>query len=74
MNEAANKLWEDAKSKGSSNSLAVEEQQQSIRACADLLTYVVSALDVVFAAKDTILLGLFFTSIEDPNIEKLQEY
>ena len=61
----------DAKSKGSSSSLAMEEQQQNIRASVDLLTYVVLTLDVVFAAKDTILPQMLFTSIEDPNIEKL---
>ena len=72
MNEAANKFLEDTKSKGSSNSLAMEEQQQSIRACVDLLTYVVSTLHVVFAVKDTILPQMLFTSIDDPNIEKLQ--
>ena len=74
MNEAANKFLEDAKSKGSSSSLAMEEQQQNIRASVDLLTYVVLTLDVVFAAKDTILPQMLFTSIEDPNIEKLQGY
>ena len=36
--------------------------------------YVVSTLDVVFVAKDTILPLMFITSIEDPNIEKLQGY
>ena len=74
MNEAASKFFEDAKCKGSSNRLAMEEQQQSIRACVDLLTYVVSTVHAVFAAKDTILLLMLFTSIEDPNTEKLQAY
>ena len=36
--------------------------------------YVVSALDAVFVAKDTILPQMLITSIEDPNIEKLQGY
>ena len=52
----------------------MEEQQQSSRACVNLLTYVVLTLDAVFAAKDTILPQMLFTSIEDPNIEKLHGY
>ena len=55
FNEPANKFLEDAKSKGSSNNLAMEEQQKNIRVCVHLLMYVLSALDVVFVAKDTIL-------------------
>ena len=43
------------KSKGSSTSLAMEEQQQSIRACVHVFMYVVSALDAVFVATDTIV-------------------
>ena len=74
MNEAANKFLKDAKFKGSSSSLAMEEQQQSIRACVDLLMYVVSAIDAVFVARDTILPQMLFTSIENPNIEVLQGY
>ena len=54
--------------------MAIEEQQQSIRAYVDLLTYVVSTLDAIFDVKHTILPQMLFTSIEDPNIEKLQAY
>ena len=71
MNEAANKFLKDAKFKGSSSSLAMEEQQQSIRASVHLLMYVVSTLDAVFVAKDTILPQMLITSIEDPNIKKI---
>ena len=74
MNEAANKFLKDAKFKGSSSSLAMEEQQQSIRASVHLLMYVVSTLDAVFVAKDTILRQMLNTSIADQNIEKLQGY
>ena len=74
MNEAANKFLKDAKFKGSSSSLAMEEQQQSIRASVHLLMYVVSTLDAVFVAKDTILPQMLMKGIEDPNIEKLQGY
>ena len=74
LNEVANKFLEDAKFKRSSSSLAMEEEQQSIRASIHLLMYVVSTLDAVFVAKDTILPQILITSIEDPNIEKLQGY
>ena len=74
LNEVANKFLEDAKFKRSSSSLAMEEEQQSIRAFLHLLMYVVSTLDAVFVAKDTILPQILITSIEDPNIEKLQGY
>ena len=74
LNEVANKFLEDAKFKGSSSSLAMEEEQQSIRASIHLLMYVVSTLDAVFVAKDTILRQMLNTSIGDPNIEKLQGY
>ena len=74
LNKAANKFLKDPKFKGSCSSLAREEQQQSIRACVHLLMYVVSTLDAVFVAKDTILPQILITSIEDPNIEKLQGY
>ena len=74
MNKAANKFLKDAKSKGSSSSLAMEEQQQSTTACVNRSTYVVLTVDAVFAAKDTILPQMLFTSIEDPNIEKLHGY
>ena len=68
MNEAANKFLKDAKFKGSSSSLAMEEQQQSIRASVHLLMYVVSTLDAIFVAKDTILRQILNTSIADPDI------
>ena len=74
MNEAAKKFLKDAKCKGSSSTLAMEEQQQSTRASVHLLMYVVSTLDAVFVAKNTILPQMLITSIEDPNIEKLQGY
>ena len=74
LSEAANKFLKDAKFKGSSSSLAMEKQQQSIRASVHLLMYVVSTLDVVFVANDRILPQILITSIEDPNIEKLQGY
>ena len=71
LSEAANKFLKDAKFKGSSSSLAMEKQQQSIRASIHLLMYVVSTLDAIFVAKDTILRQMLNTSIGDPNIEKL---
>ena len=74
MNEAAKEFLKDVKCKGSSSTLAMEEQQQSTRASVHLLMYVVSTLDAVFVAKDTILPQILITSIEDPNIEKLQGY
>jgi hypothetical protein len=74
LNEAANKFFEDTKFKCSSSNLATEKQQQSIRASVHLLMYVVSTLDVVFVANDRILPQILITSIEDPNIEKLQGY
>ena len=63
----------DGKPKASSSGLAMWEQQQSIRACVDLLTYVVSTLDAVFAAKHTILPQMLFTSIEDPNNQNFKD-
>ena len=74
LSEAANKFLKDAKFKGSCSSLPREKQQQSITASVHLLMYIVSTLDAVFVAKDTILPQILITSIEDPNIEKLQGY
>ena len=71
LSEAANKFLKDAKFKGPCSNLAMEEQQQSIRASLHLLMYVVSTLDAVFVAKDTILPQMLITSIEDPNIKKI---
>ena len=71
LNKAANKFLKDAKFKGPCSNLAMEEQQQSIRASLHLLMYVVSTLDAVFVAKDTILPQMLITSIEDPNIKKI---
>ena len=68
LNEAANKFLKDAKFKGSSTSLAMKEQQQSIRASLHLLMYVVSTLNAIFVAKDTILRQMLNTSIADQNI------
>ena len=68
LSEAANKFLKDAKFKGTYSNLAKEEQQQSIRACVHLLMYVVSTLDAIFVAKDTVLRQMLNTSIADQNI------
>ena len=71
LSEAANKFLKDAKFKGPCSNLAMEEQQQSIRASLHLLMYVVSTLDAVFVVKDTTLPQMLITSIKDPNIKKI---